>query len=199
MRYIALCFSLFLVGLDQLFKQLAIDYLAQRPDLTLPIIEDFFHLTYLQNRGAAFGILSGKAIFLIVITLIIVIIGIVLILLNKVKSNFLLWSVATVIGGGVGNLIDRMFRGYVIDYFDFRVINFAVFNFADCCVVVGTILIIVYILFLDNNNKQVLVSSEIYKNTHDSEIDISEETMSEIDNNYSSDDVKINESSVNDE
>ena len=61
------------------------------------------------------------------------------------KSNFLIWSVALVIAGGVGNLIDRIFRHFVIDYIEVRLINFAVFNFADCCVVIGTIMIVCYL------------------------------------------------------
>ena len=65
-------------------------------------------------------------------------------------------SLALIISGGVGNLIDRffngeaLFKGKVVDYVDFRLINFAVFNFADCCVVIGTILLVVYLIFYDN-------------------------------------------------
>lgn len=150
MKYIVLCFSLFIVGLDQLFKKLAIDYLSK--EITFPVIEDVFHLTYLENPGAAFGSLSGKTFFLITLTLIIIVVGIVAILMNKIKSKFLLWSIGLVIGGGIGNLIDRVIRGYVVDYLDLRIIRFAVFNFADCCVVVGTILIMIYILFLDKKH-----------------------------------------------
>lgn len=157
MKYIVLCFSLLIVGVDQLFKKLAIDYLSQ--EITFPVIQDFFHLTYLENRGAAFGILSGKGVFLIVLTLIVIVFLIIIILMNKIKSKFLLWSIALVIGGGIGNLIDRVFRGFVVDYLDMRVIQFAVFNFADCCVVVGTILIMYYILFLDK--KHSVNASEI--------------------------------------
>lgn len=153
MKYIALCFSVFIIGLDQLFKQLAIIYL--KTEITVPVIEDFFHFTYLENRGAAFGILDGKGIFLIVMTCIIIVAGIFVILTNKIKSKFLLWSIAAVVGGGMGNLIDRIFRGFVVDYLDFRIINFAVFNFADCCVVIGTIMIMFYILFLDKKPKPV--------------------------------------------
>lgn len=151
MKYITLAFSALIVGLDQLFKYLAIVYLSN-DIITFPIIKNVFHLTYIENEGAAFNMLSGKKIFLVGVTSIILIAGIVLILMDKIKSKFLMWSVALVIGGGIGNLIDRIFRSFVVDYLDFRLINFAIFNFADCCVVVGTILIMIYVLFLDKNN-----------------------------------------------
>lgn len=151
MKYIALACSALIVGLDQLFKYLAITYLSNDM-LTFPIIKDVFHLTYIENQGAAFSILEGKKIFLIGLTSLIIIAGIILILMNKINSKFLMWSIALVIGGGIGNLVDRIFRGFVVDYLDLRIIDFAVFNFADCCVVVGTGLIMIYVLFLDRKN-----------------------------------------------
>ena len=73
--------------------------------------------------------------------------GIYLLAAKKLKSNFLIWSVALVIAGGVGNLIDRIFRHFVIDYIEVRLINFAVFNFADCCVSIGVVLLFIYVIF----------------------------------------------------
>lgn len=154
MKYFALSFSLLIIGLDQLFKELAIKYLS--PIATKPIIQDVFHLTYVENKGAAFGILRGKTPFLIILTLVVIIAVVVMILRNKVKNNFFLWSLALIIGGGVGNLIDRIVRGYVIDYLDTRFINFAVFNFADCCVVIGTIMVMIYLLFIDGKKQKII-------------------------------------------
>lgn len=162
-RYISLAFSLILIGLDQLFKYLAIVHLSKIP--THPVIQDVFHLTYLENRGAAFGILSGKSFFLIGLTFLVIVVIVLAILLNKVKSNFLLWSFALVIGGGIGNLIDRIVRGFVVDYLDVRVIQFAVFNFADCCVVIGTILLMGYILFGD------FIKKRLNKNSIESKVE----------------------------
>ena len=141
LKYVVLAFAAVLVGLDQLFKWLAQTRLPPRPGGTLPLIQDVFHLTYLENRGAAFGIFQGKAFFLIGLT------G--LILSGRLRSPFLLWTAGLIIGGGIGNLIDRIFRGYVIDYLDFRLIHFAIFNFADCCVVVGTLLVLIKLVFFD--------------------------------------------------
>lgn len=149
MKYIALCFSLLLVGVDQWFKLLAIEHLSGI--VTYPLIDGVLHLTYLENRGAAFGMMNGKISLLAIITIFVIGILVALILLKRVKSKFLIWSLSLIIGGGIGNLIDRLARGFVVDYIDVRLINFAVFNFADCCVVIGTILVMFYILFLDKS------------------------------------------------
>ena len=139
--------------------------------LTLPLIPDVFHLTYLQNDSMVFGFLGGlsdeaKGVLMVVLSVVTaaVLIGITIFLFTKrVKSKFLIFSLALIIGGGIGNLIDRVFRHYVIDYLDFRLINFSVFNFADCCVVVGTIFVMIYILFfLDKKQEgEETVSSSV--------------------------------------
>ncbi len=149
LKYVVLAFAAVLVGLDQLFKWLAQTRLPPRPGGTLPLIQDVFHLTYLENRGAAFGIFQGKAFFLIGLTGLILLALAGLILSGRLRSPFLLWAAGLIIGGGIGNLIDRIFHGYVIDYLDFRLIHFAIFNFADCCVVVGTLLVLIKLVFFD--------------------------------------------------
>ncbi len=141
-----------LIGLDQLFKWLAVRYLSGVT--THPLIEGVFHLTYVENRGAAFGILDGKGIFLILLTAAVLIALIGLLFMGKFHHPLLLTAITLFLGGGIGNLIDRIFRHYVVDFLDFRLINFAVFNFADCCVVVGTILLFVYVLFFMDKNKK---------------------------------------------
>ena len=141
-----------LIGLDQLFTWLAVRYLSGVS--THPLIEGVFHLTYVENRGAAFGILDGKGIFLILLTAAVLIALIVLLFMGKFHHPLLLTAITLFLGGGIGNLIDRIFRHYVVDFLDFRLINFAVFNFADCCVVVGTILLFVYVLFFMDKNKK---------------------------------------------
>ncbi len=157
MKYIALIYAVLLVGVDQLIKYFADLYL--KPVSTVGVIPDVLHLTYMENRGAAFSAMQGQYVFLILFTSISIFAGIIWICVSKKgTSKFALWSVATIIGGGIGNLIDRVFRSYVIDYIDFRIINFAVFNFADICVVCGTIFLAVYILFFDfgkEKNKKV--------------------------------------------
>ena len=134
-----------MVILDQLFK-----ILIER-NLVLgqshPVIEGVFHLTYVQNPGAAFGFFKGYNEILIVLTLIIII-GFLYIFHNYLVDSLLLKiSFGLIISGGIGNLIDRIRLGYVIDYLDFRI--WPVFNLADMIIVIGTVLFIIY-LFLDN-------------------------------------------------
>ncbi len=145
MTYIALATALVLIVLDQLIK-IIVDA-NMMVSQSIPVIQDVLHFTYVQNEGAAFGIFQGQRWILVGVTSVVILAGIYLLIAKKLKSNFLIWSVALVIAGGVGNLIDRIFRHFVIDYIEVRLINFAVFNFADCCVVVGTIMIVCYLLF----------------------------------------------------
>ena len=151
-NWIVLVTAAVLVGLDQLFKWLAIENLSGIA--TFPLLDGIFHLTYVENRGAAFGIMNGWGIALIILTTV-VLAGLVWLLLKgKFKHPFLLVAITLFIGGGVGNLIDRVFRQFVVDYLDFRLINFAVFNFADCCIVIGTIFLCIYVLFLSDKEKK---------------------------------------------
>lgn len=152
MVIIALITTLVLIGVDQAIKLWALDTLT-RVD-TIPLIQDVLHFTYVENTGAAFSIFKDKKWFIIIITTAIAIGMIVLLLSKKLNHNLAIWSVSLIIAGGIGNIIDRVGRGFVIDYIDFRLIHFAVFNFADCCVVIGTILLAVYILFVDGKKKE---------------------------------------------
>ncbi len=136
------------ITIDQLSKFAAMRYL--KPLGTYPLIQDVFHLTFARNTGAAFSILKGKQVFLIGLTLIVIafLTG-YLIRLMPERLPLVKWSLVLVIGGAVGNLIDRMRLGYVVDFFDFRLINFAIFNVADIAIVVGTILLSLAILFTE--------------------------------------------------
>lgn len=111
-------------------------------------INGLLNLVYIHNQGAAWGTLSGKRWLLIGITLVVMIVCIGLIIKNFSKSKLFVWSLCLVVSGGLGNLIDRIFRdGNVIDFlqFDFYK-SFPIFNFADCCIVVGAGLLILNFL-----------------------------------------------------
>ncbi|MEG2597128.1 MAG: signal peptidase II [Oscillospiraceae bacterium] len=151
-QYLALLLSAGIVGVDQLIKVIVIDQLA--PYGSYPIIQDIFHFTYVENRGAAFGMMAGHDWLLIWATALVLLVAIALIMMGKIKTPILLFSVAVVIGGGVGNLIDRVYRGFVVDYIHVKVINFAVFNFADVCVTLGTVALIGYLLFHELRSKK---------------------------------------------
>ncbi len=144
-RHIALLMSAILVVMDQFFKILAMDKLE--PIGSLPIIPDVFHLTYIENRGAAFGMMEGRKLILIGLTAVVLLVAVFLVLAGKLENdNHLLFSVCVILGGGVGNLIDRVYRGFVVDYIHLKLINFAVFNFADICVTLGTVWLLAYLL-----------------------------------------------------
>ena len=142
-RYLALLLSVVLVVLDQVFKLLAHAHL--KPIDTYPIIEDVLHLTYLENRGAAFGMMEGQTWLLIWGTGLILLVMILAVMIVKIPGTLPNVIVCVIIGGGVGNLIDRVYRGYVIDYIQVRFVDFAIFNFADICVVVGVAALVLYI------------------------------------------------------
>ena len=158
MTYIALATALVLIVLDQLIK-IIVDA-NMMVSQSIPVIQDVLHFTYVQNEGAAFGIFQGQRWILVGVTSVVILGGIYLLAAKRLKSNFLIWSVALVIAGGVGNLIDRIFRHFVIDYIEVRLINFAVFNFADCCVVIGTIMIVCYLLFSELWEKKKIKSAD---------------------------------------
>ena len=122
---------------------------------TVPIIDNFFNLTYVQNRGVAFGLFQGKID--IVSILAIIAIGLILFYFfkNFKKISFLERIAYTMIfSGAVGNMIDRIFRAYVVDMLDFRGIWSFIFNFADVWINIGVILIIVEHIFF-NRKKRV--------------------------------------------
>ncbi|TCO78968.1 signal peptidase II [Marinisporobacter balticus] len=114
---------------------------------SIPIIKDVFHLTYVQNIGAAFGILENQKIFFVMITVLVISGIIVFIRTQKNIHKIVLFSLSLIVGGAIGNLIDRVKLGYVVDYFDFRI--WPVFNIADTSIVVGAILLSYYLIFID--------------------------------------------------
>ena len=140
------------VVLDQFTKWLAVEYLI--PIGTVPIIKDALHLTYVENPGAAFGMMqNSRWIFLLVST--VAIIAIIIYLIKfATKNKLALLSLAFILGGGIGNMIDRVALGYVVDFIDFRLINFAVFNVADSFVCVGAALLIIYVLFIEGKENK---------------------------------------------
>ena len=144
-EYIA--YSLIIVGgilADQLTKMLATLYL--KPVGSIPIIKDVLHLTYVKNPGAAFGMLADQRwVFMLLST--VAIIGMAIYLFSGMSQNKLYSvSLAIVISGGVGNMFDRVGLGYVVDFIDFCLIDFAVFNGADSFVCVGAGLLILALI-----------------------------------------------------
>ncbi|MBO7175754.1 MAG: signal peptidase II [Clostridia bacterium] len=132
------------IWLDQLTKWLAVTLLQGNP--SVPIIPEVFQLTYLENPGAAFGMLqNNRWVFLIVSTVGILAVFLYL-LMKRPASKLLCLSLSFIVGGGIGNMIDRVLLGYVVDFFDFCLINFAIFNVADSFVCVGAGLLSLWVI-----------------------------------------------------
>lgn len=130
---------------DQLIKFEIVKHLA--PVGTVTLIKGFIQLRYVENTGAIFGSMPSKTIVLSIITAIILIIAMCFLFSKKIKFGFIYICLVCVVSGGIGNLIDRIFRGFVVDYIEPLFINFAIFNFADCFVTVGAFAMMGYLIF----------------------------------------------------
>lgn len=142
-----LCLLIIAAGiyLDQFSKLLATLHL--KPIHDFPLIKDVFHLTYSENPGAAFGILSdNRWVFMIFSSVMIVALSIYLFYPKKQCRRLFSFAMAMVISGGIGNMIDRIAYGKVVDFFYFKLINFAIFNVADVFVCVGAGLMLLDVL-----------------------------------------------------
>jgi len=136
------------VAADQLIKMWALESLA--PVGTIQFIPGLLKWTYVENRGAAFGMFAGQRWILSAVSIVIVLACIVLLVKKYFKTGLENVCVALIAGGGIGNLIDRISRGFVVDYIDINeLFPYPMFNLADCCVVVGAILLAVYIIIDD--------------------------------------------------
>lgn len=156
MLIIAAIISVVLIAADQVIKFLVVRSMELYQ--TIPVIKfgnkEIFNLTYVYNEGAAWSVLSGKTVFLLILTGILMAVLIVYLIKSAYKHKFLAVSLSLIIAGGIGNMIDRMFRsGKVIDYIEAKFITFPIFNFADICVVVGAIMLLTYILFIDREKR----------------------------------------------
>ncbi len=111
------------------------------------VVNGFLGWEYVRNTGAAFGSFSNNTAVLSVITGIIIVIGLAAIIMKKIRSKFLLTVSVMIISGGIGNLIDRISKGYVTDYIKVLFVDFPVFNFADILVTCGSFLLIFYLIW----------------------------------------------------
>lgn len=149
-----LILSVILIIADQLIKAWAFTDLQAIG--TIPLIQDVLHLTYSENRGAAFSILYGKTKLLMIVNTILIIVLLYILLSKKLTHPLAVFSTTLIVSGGIGNMIDRLIRegSFVVDYIDFRLINFAIFNFADICVVCGVALLLFYMIFIEGKESK---------------------------------------------
>ncbi len=165
-QYAALVLALLLVGIDQLTKWLISTNMELYSTVHLIKIGDteVLNLYYCLNSGSAFSMMEGKTIFLVAITSIVIIGLIIGLMTKKIHRAPYVVAVSLIIGGGIGNLLDRLFNGgAVVDFIDVRVINFAIFNFADICAVVGGILLCLFVIIdevKENRQKKLSKSGD---------------------------------------
>ena len=136
-----------LVIIDQFTKYLVVAHLKDHPAYVL--IRNVFQLEYLENRGAAFGIMQGQQVFFLVIALVVLLAVVYLFCKMSKDAKFVplrLIAIA-VLAGAWGNMIDRVRLGYVVDFFYFKLINFPIFNVADIYVSVGMVILALLIFF----------------------------------------------------
>lgn len=136
-----------IVAFDQITKYLAKSFLY--PDKAKTVINGFLEFRYAENTGMAFSMLSGGRVFFIILTAVVVV-GCIIYMFSKScqKDLWLFWTLGVIVSGGIGNLIDRIYLGYVVDFINPLFVNFAVFNIADCAVTLGTISLVAYLLVL---------------------------------------------------
>lgn len=159
-----------LVGVDQLTKWLTVTYLQDEP---ITLIPGFLELTYLENRGAAFGMMQGGRWLFVAFTTAVMLVLLGLLLFGKFRSYRLFnISMILIVAGGLGNLIDRVAQGFVVDmihvFWEAIGFNFPVFNFADCCVVIGSVILLIFFFFF-YDEKQVKPKTVVETDGNDSE------------------------------
>lgn len=139
--------TVLLISLDQITKWTASVYL--KGNHSFPLIKGVFELYYLENRGSAFGLMQGKRFFFIVIAVIVLIILPYIYYQIPISSRFVLLRLDAVLflAGAIGNAIDRVVRGYVVDFLYFSLIDFPVFNVADIYVTVSAFTLFFLMLF----------------------------------------------------
>lgn len=133
-----------LTVIDQITKYIVDLYL--KPIGTADFIPGL-RFNYLENTGAAFGSLTGSTVILSILTALVLVVLLIVLGKKLLNSKILHWAVVLITAGGIGNLIDRVFKGYVTDFLEFTFIKFPVFNFADCLITVGAAVAIIYLVY----------------------------------------------------
>ncbi len=137
--------SIFIVGVDQISKLIVSHYMY--PSESIKILGNVLRLTFVKNPGMAFGIKVGNPIFFTIFAALASVIIIIYLFKLKPEHYWSRFAMASILGGAIGNLIDRIAYKEVIDFIDIRIIHWPVFNVADMAVSLGMIILIVYVIF----------------------------------------------------
>ena len=134
-----------ITAFDQITKFLAVKYLKGGEPFEL--IKGFVRFNYSENTGMAFSMFSGGRVIFVILTCVVAL-GIIIYMYTRAQKNlWLYWSLGVIVAGAIGNLIDRIFLGYIIDFINPTFVDFAVFNIADCAVTLGTVSLVAYLVF----------------------------------------------------
>ncbi len=136
------------VILDQVSKYLVVENIELHG--TIPFIPNFMSFYHTRNTGAAFSMFSNNRWVFMVMSVFAMVVMTWLLVKEYNRHKLMTVSLAMVLGGGIGNMIDRVRLGYVVDFFKTEFIDFAIFNVADCFVSVGAVLLAVYVMFYDS-------------------------------------------------
>ena len=150
------------IALDQWTKWLTVIYLDYRE--SFPLWKDVLHFTHERNEGAAFSMLSDQRWVFMTFSTVAIIGLLIYLIFFRPKSKYVQITLAMIVGGGIGNMIDRICLGYVVDFIDFTLINFAVFNVADCFVCVGSFALMGYLtwdMIRETKQQKSAVASDV--------------------------------------
>lgn len=153
MPYIAVAIGVVLAAIDQVIKFFVNANLKEVGSVS--VIDNLLSFTYVENNGVAFGSFAGNRWIFVVLTTALIAAILIYMFKKKPQSKLFYASVALIVGGGIGNFIDRVLYGYVIDYISLSFFP-PVCNFADYCITVGTVLLMIYVLFFTSTGKKDL-------------------------------------------
>ncbi len=143
--------AVILIAVDRVTKNWAVEALA---DGDIAVIDKVLYFRYTENTGVAFSMFSDNRWVLVGVTSVMLIVALAFFLSGKIKDKAELFALSLIIAGGVGNLIDRLSLGYVIDFIDVRIIHFAIFNVADMCITVGAFLVCIAAFAAEKRKKR---------------------------------------------
>ena len=159
---LAIAIACVILTVDLIAKHFIFKIIPQKGD-AVEFLPGFINLVHVENKGALWGVMSDSTIFLIILSIIILALYITFYVLKVIRliekvSITLTISVGLLVGGSIGNLIDRLFLGYVRDFFNFQFMNFPVFNIADIALCLSIVLLLIYFLFVyskEEDTKQI--------------------------------------------
>lgn len=140
-----------IVAFDQITKYFAVKELKGGEPVNF--IKGVVRFKYAENTGMAFSLFNGARWVFVAVTVVACSAALWYIFSNRCKSLWLYWSIAVIVAGGIGNLIDRALYGFVVDFIEPVFVDFAVFNIADCAVTLGAVSLVIYLL-LDLSKKE---------------------------------------------